>query len=97
MGYCCRHSPIKSPSFKPKPWRHPACSSRQRVQAHQASEGDPLLLQPLEVRIVILSPPRILTGVQKVDFQHGKVLKLAVVHASLCNCMQANVTACKLM
>ena len=46
------------------------------------SEGDhPALLQPLEVWVVILPPPRILTTVQEVDSQFGKVLELASVES----------------
>ena len=67
--------PSNPPVASPSPGVIPLVHTRHRVQA---SKGDhPTLLQPL--KIWILSPPRILTGVQEVDFQHGKVLKLASV------------------
>ena len=70
--------PVASPSLGVIPLVHP----RDRVQARQAAEGDhSALLQPLEVRIVILPPPRILTTVQEVDSQFGKVLELASVES----------------
>ena len=59
--------PVASPSLGVIPLVHP----RHRVQTRQAAEGDhPALLQPLEVWIVILPPPRILTKVKEEDFQH---------------------------
>ena len=52
-----------------------------RVHGAEATEGDhPDLLQPLEMRIVILLPSRVHHRIQqKVDSEHRKVLELIPV------------------
>ena len=51
-----------------------------RIHAAKTPQGDhPPLLQPLQIRIVILPPPWIFTQVQEIDLKHWQILKLKSV------------------
>ena len=58
----------------------PLVAALCRVHGAEAAQGDhPDLLQPLEIRIVILLPSWVRHRIQKVDIEHGKILELISV------------------